>query len=87
MANLCLQIGQCGNQIGQAFFDALVQDFSTLSDLSRFRLANAFFHEPPKGEKWAANAVLIDTEPKVVTRCLASKQEVYSFRRSLSHMG
>ena len=61
-----VQVGQCGNQVGGALFDVLAQE------TSRARRRNAFFcagtaadDAPP-----TARAVLVDSEPKVVSACV-----------------
>ena len=62
MTTLTVQVGQCGNQLGSAFFDALS---ANLSDDANSLKRDVFFDH-----RDCARAVLIDMEPKVVDRCL-----------------
>jgi tubulin delta len=67
MSTLTIQIGQCGNQLGSALFDSLS---SHTQGLRR----EVFFDAKDR-----ARAVLIDMEPKVVDRCLATKSHGWSY--------
>lgn len=74
---LTLQVGQCGNQLGRALFDALAGELGggggggdeALDDSS----AGLFFRaadDQRGGQPAVARAVLVDMEPKVVQQCL-----------------
>nr|CCA20653.1 tubulin/FtsZ family putative [Albugo laibachii Nc14] len=81
---LTVQIGQCGNQIGNNLFDELrKQDARCNTDsnnVSRTR-ESAFFKADK--ERYLARALLIDMEPKVVQRCLTRKVgQIWSYESS-----
>ena len=73
MSILIIQIGQCGNQIGHAFFksigdkaihflDSQNKNNSTFAE----DILNRFFNENNTHKRtFTANAILIDTETKV----------------------
>ncbi|KAM7413386.1 hypothetical protein PAMA_020669 [Pampus argenteus] len=70
MSVVTVQLGQCGNQVGQELFDVLCSDAQegqrkTYSSASRER----FFHQTTHGDS-VARAVLIDMEPKVINQSL-----------------
>ena len=68
MPIVTLQLGQCGNQLGCAFFDSLAAELSTTIDHER-HAADEFFRPIPsssQSDQYCARAVLIDMEPKVV---------------------
>jgi tubulin delta len=67
MAVPFLQIGQCGNQIGQAFYDNMHAE-GVIASQAHQALLGQFFTEGSR-----AKAMLVDMEPKVVHRCLAKK--------------
>lgn len=71
MSTVVLQIGQCGNQVGESLFSLLNE---CLPNTSAKR--DVFFNETK------ARAVLIDMEPKVVQRCLDSAKPWGYDRRS-----
>lgn len=64
MAVPFIQIGQCGNQVGSAFYSYMHQE-ATKASPAHQALLQQFF----EAEK--AKALLVDMEPKVVSRCLA----------------
>lgn len=64
MAVPIIQIGQCGNQVGQAFYNQMHQEGSKASPAHQ-ALLQQFFTED------RAKALLVDMEPKVVNKCLA----------------
>ena len=66
MAVPFIQIGQCGNQIGEAFYSLMHQE-ATKASPAHQALLQQFFTEQ------TAKALLVDMEPKVVNRCLASQ--------------
>ncbi|CAM9275066.1 unnamed protein product [Lampetra planeri] len=71
MSVVTVQLGQCGNQVGQQLFDTLCSD-AALGHKRTYRAASCerFFHQTAHGEL-VARAVLIDMEPKVVKQSLA----------------
>ncbi|KAM8853194.1 LOW QUALITY PROTEIN: tubulin delta chain [Synchiropus picturatus] len=71
MSVVTVQLGQCGNQVGQQFYDVICSDAraaqtQTFSAASRER----FFHQNKHGDL-VARAVLIDMEPKVISQSLS----------------
>ncbi|KAG1676469.1 hypothetical protein FOA52_002289 [Chlamydomonas sp. UWO 241] len=71
MPVVCLQVGQCGNQLGQALWSALDQQCSQDTANLGLNEAGTFFRAD-RGGRRTARALLIDTEPKVVNGVLAS---------------
>jgi hypothetical protein len=43
MSVVTIQVGQCGNQLGQAFFDTLIGEASGSSELIRERVIETYF--------------------------------------------
>ncbi|KAI1893555.1 hypothetical protein AGOR_G00124930 [Albula goreensis] len=79
MSIVTVQLGQCGNQIGQELFDVITSD---TNEAQRYKLSvegkaygvcsqERFFHDELTGEL-SARAVLIDMEPKVITQTMAT---------------
>ncbi|KAM4627366.1 tubulin delta chain [Polymixia lowei] len=71
MSIVTVQLGQCGNQVGQELFDVICND----AHEGQRRLYNEssnerFFHETAHGDL-VARAVLIDMEPKVINHSMA----------------
>lgn len=70
MSIVTVQLGQCGNQVGQELFDTINSDaqegqrkvYCTAS-------CERFFHQTAHGEL-VARAVLVDMEPKVINQCM-----------------
>eukprot|EP00948_MAST-09A_sp_MAST-9A-sp1_P004283 g4283.t1 len=60
MSVICIQIGQCGNQLGWSFFD----------ELYRLNPGNDVFFRRGKNGGTVARALLVDMESKVVSKCL-----------------
>lgn len=71
MATLTIQVGQCGNQLGQAFFDTILGETEESSPYITERAISTYFQRDINGNKLTPNAVLVDMEPKVVQKCLA----------------
>ncbi|XP_036393364.1 tubulin delta chain isoform X2 [Megalops cyprinoides] len=79
MSVVTVQLGQCGNQIGQELFDVISNDSNdarTCSPRAQGKAYHAcsqerFFNEEASGDP-SARAVLIDMEPKVITRTIAT---------------
>lgn len=71
---LFLTVGQCGNQIGNAFWSSVVQEYGITSNmkLPPQKPVNSFFHiENPENSlkaKLKARAILIDMEDSVLAR-------------------
>ena len=93
MSVITVQIGQCGNQIGEKFFDTLISDcfdyrpnrnqinlsyFNKLNQDYTQECVERFFSQSESGQKFA-RGVLIDMESKVVNKILG-KSERYLFR-------
>lgn len=64
MAVPIIQLGQCGNQVGEALFDRLFNE-GTVASAGHQGMLSQFF-----GNGNLAKALLIDMEPKVVGRNL-----------------
>lgn len=62
-----VQVGQCGNQLGAAVFDAVMREASSMPHDARDVALGRFFRP---GRVPVARAVLIDTEPRVVRAAL-----------------
>ncbi|GAX78151.1 hypothetical protein CEUSTIGMA_g5593.t1 [Chlamydomonas eustigma] len=92
MPVVTLQVGQCGNQLGQALWDALDAQCNasttTRSSDSDLKEASYFFKHDADGQR-KARCLLIDTEPKVVHAVLNhDAQGLFSRRRCfLGHSG
>ena len=67
-STLTIQVGQCGNQVGQSILECL--DLNSSSPL--YESCPSHFRESPneKNTKPIARSILIDTEPKVISKCL-----------------
>uniref|UniRef100_A0A3Q2R2U7 Tubulin delta chain n=1 Tax=Fundulus heteroclitus TaxID=8078 RepID=A0A3Q2R2U7_FUNHE len=70
MSVVTVQLGQCGNQVGQELFDVISSDAQdgqrkTYSSVSRER----FFRQTSQGD-FEARAVLVDMEPKVINHSM-----------------
>ncbi|GLC45041.1 hypothetical protein PLESTB_001462300 [Pleodorina starrii] len=82
MPTITLQVGQCGNQVGQALFERLAAQSAAAAD----RAADSeLFRWAPDGRR-RARCLLVDTEPKVVTSVLAADREGL-FSRQQCYMG
>jgi tubulin delta len=75
MSVISIQVGQCGNQIGSAFYNKLYEEALTKSPALSNAILNTFFNVD--NQKVVANAVLIDMEPKVVNACLSQRKPWY----------
>ncbi|XP_026049299.1 tubulin delta chain isoform X1 [Astatotilapia calliptera] len=84
MSVVTVQLGQCGNQVGQELFDIICSDAQegqrkTYSAASCER----FFHQTAQGDL-VARALLVDMEPKVINRSMsmAAKSGRWSYGAS-----
>ena len=69
-STVCVQVGQCGNQVGEAYFD----------QLSRADDGETFFRERARGGR-TARAVLVDTEPRVSSQCVLGARGGWHYDR------
>ena len=76
MSIVTLQIGQCGNQIGQQFFHDIFHETTNASPAHQQLFLSTYFHSGSDKihTKPIANSLLIDMEPKVITRCLTQSK-------------
>lgn len=75
MAVVTIQVGQCGNQLGQAFFETMIGEAAGSSQLVRERVIETYFQRDPQADRVVANALLVDMEPKVVQKCVLSEKK------------
>ncbi|GLI58867.1 hypothetical protein VaNZ11_000635 [Volvox africanus] len=82
MPTITIQVGQCGNQVGQALFERLAVQSAAAAD----RAADTeLLRWGPDGRR-RARCLLVDTEPKVVNAVLAADAEGL-FSRKQCYMG
>jgi tubulin delta len=74
MSILTLQIGQCGNQVGQALYECIASQMINSSPASQSVAGEVFFDYDEKNKKYEAKSLLVDMEPKVINECLISKK-------------
>lgn len=71
MSVISLQVGQCGNQIGQELFSVINDDCNGANRKKYSECSNErFFYESSTGEL-VARSVLVDMEPKVIYQAIA----------------
>lgn len=81
MSVITLQIGQCGNQLGYEFFNALAEDIGVgqpegRHDRDYYGLSSErFFTADPQGNL-LSSAVLVDTEQKVCSLSAYTKTSI-----------
>jgi|JI9StandDraft_2_1071091.scaffolds.fasta_scaffold485122_2 tubulin delta len=80
MAVPFIQLGQCGNQVGEALFERMYQEGCKAS-AGHQAMLSYFFDESPKGN--VAKAFLIDMEPKVVNKNL-NMQRSWKYNKDYS---
>ncbi|VDO54784.1 unnamed protein product [Onchocerca flexuosa] len=75
---IAIQFGQCGNQIGDAFWRALCAEHGIASngepiqsDLDAKDLKRVFFYQADD-ERYVPRAVLVDLEPRVINGIITS---------------
>uniref|UniRef100_A0A8C4X9L5 Tubulin delta chain n=1 Tax=Erpetoichthys calabaricus TaxID=27687 RepID=A0A8C4X9L5_ERPCA len=80
MSIVTVQLGQCGNQIGQELFDVISKDChnaqgqSNKTETEAYRACSQerFFSEDHGKDTPSARAVLVDMEPKVISQAIAT---------------
>ena len=78
MSIVTLQVGQCGNQLGQVFFDTLHGEIgANFGD----NLAGSTFFKQDSNGRHIARSLLIDMEPKVVSSCLMQRGRLWSYSK------
>jgi tubulin delta len=87
---LTLQVGQCGNQLGRAFFSALARDDDRVTGDATDLNGSAFFRAFDPCARGALNrpvarAVLVDMEPKVVAQCLSGNATTSSAHAAFAY--
>lgn len=90
MSIVFFQIGQCGNQLGQSLYQALINEAENAHPAHQRAVIESYFHL--KGDKLIPNALMIDMEPKVIQSLLSppsnqhstQSQQLFSFSPSLS---
>jgi len=74
MSFITLQVGQCGNQVGQTLYEFLMGEILNASPASQAVTGETFFNYNPKTEKYVARSILVDMEPKVINECYNSQK-------------
>lgn len=78
--SIVLQIGQCGNQLGEAIFDILYSELYEKQSKFSEKYKSHFFYTNKGQSKPIANAISIDMEPKVIENLLQkNKSKNYIF--------
>lgn|SRR3990167_2382360 len=81
---LTCQIGQCGNQLGQAMYNSLFQE-SMGADLNhQLATLNTYFHTQQKHEAVHPSSLMIDMEPKVIDGILSQKESFWGYDPKLT---
>ncbi|CAF3013183.1 unnamed protein product [Rotaria sp. Silwood2] len=86
MSCIILQLGQCGNQVGQRVFDTLIEDNLTHSNQTKLSITdhspiNDYIHHSldrffiQYENKLTARALAIDTELKVIEQLMDEKSQ------------
>lgn len=71
-----VQLGQCGNQLGEEFFRSLHSEASRARPVLAAAIRRSYFCEQRSSTRqWRARAVLVDTEPRVVHRLTADANQ------------
>ncbi|XP_049819934.1 tubulin delta chain-like [Aethina tumida] len=67
MSIVCVQFGQCGNQIGNCLYEKIYDDLKLKENIGSYckNSINKWFHVNKRG-KWEPRSVLVDTELKTV---------------------
>ena len=94
---ITLQVGQCGNQVGNAFWKLLLSEhgirrdgqFEYLGKESQFEgldRKDVFFYQADD-EHYMPRALLIDLEPRVINKILTEYPTLYNKENVLSEFG
>ncbi|CAK5059780.1 unnamed protein product [Meloidogyne enterolobii] len=82
---ITVQVGQCGNQLGMAFWERLCAEhgISPLGHIAKEDrkgedCKDVFFNEANCGAKWVPRAVLVDLEPRVLGEICNCELNQYS---------
>lgn len=82
MSIITCQIGQCGNQLGEAIFDKLALEASLGTDNHKLATLDTFFDFSQKSPTGLfAKGILIDMEPKVIDSLLLKYYNSYSLKQ------
>jgi tubulin delta len=73
LGNIFLNVGQCGNQVGRSFLTSLNDYHSKNSDF----IGGSQYMNPSN----YTNAILIDTEPKVIRHILENQQKNFKVHK------
>ena len=73
MSVCTIQLGQCGNQLGQQLFSTLTDEIRDAPEHVQNEVVETFFRADAKKETPAARAVMVDMEPKVTRVRLAEQ--------------
>ena len=86
MSVITFQIGQCGNQVGQTFYDFIMREMINAPSASQAVAGEAFFDYNEKKDKYEARSILVDMEPKVINECLSSakRENLWDYDKSMS---
>ncbi len=86
MSFITFQVGQCGNQVGQAFHEFMMGEIINAPPASQAIASDTFFHHNPKTDKFEARSILIDMEPKVINECFTSKKKgnLWDYNKAMS---
>lgn len=78
--SIAIQIGQCGNQLGEAVFNRLYDETIDSKEESLHKFGRQFFHTLNGMDRPVANAITVDMEPKVIDQLLESnKKSKYAY--------
>uniref|UniRef100_A0A1A8QJ03 Tubulin delta chain n=1 Tax=Nothobranchius rachovii TaxID=451742 RepID=A0A1A8QJ03_9TELE len=70
MSVVTIQLGQCGNQVGQELFDIICNDAEQSQRKTYSTSCSARFFRPTSKGDLVARAVLVDMEPKVINQSM-----------------
>ena len=86
MSIITLQIGQCGNQLGDSFYNLLAGELSNASPASQACTLDIFFDQKPNSTKYEPRSVLVDMEPKVIAKCLSTqkKPDIWQYNKDMT---
>lgn len=71
-SNIIIEVGQCGNQLGQTLLNHLYNYYITNNATSELDIN---FRRNAKNEI-IARAICIDTEPKVINNCINNNGKI-----------